>query len=105
MGRRTIFFLTMVLFLASAACSVNFSPKNADDSRVDLQTEPLVLLLAPVNGSTYAEGTRVELHAIAQDTGAGVSRIDFLVDSSTVAELPASDPNGQSSLEVQFTWT
>jgi uncharacterized protein YgiM (DUF1202 family) len=105
MGRRTVFFVVIVLFLASAACSVNFSPNNADNSSADLQSAPLVLLLAPVNGSTYAEGTRVELHAIAQDTQVGVSRIDFLVDSATVDEVPATDPNGQASLEAQFTWT
>jgi hypothetical protein len=105
MGRRTVFLVTIVLFLAATACSVEFTPKSADNSRADLQTEPLVLLLAPVNDSTYAEGTRVELHAIAQDSQVGVSRIVFLVDSAPVGEVPASDPNGQPSLEAQFTWT
>jgi hypothetical protein len=105
MGRRIIFFITIVLFLAATACSVNLSPKKADESSTNLQSAPLVLLLAPVNDSTYAEGTRVELHAIAQDAQAGVSRIDFLVDSATVSEVPASDPKGQASLEAQFTWT
>lgn len=105
MGRRIIFFITIVLFLAATACSVNFSPKGADESSANLQSAPLVLLLAPVNGSTYAEGTHVELYAIAQDAQADVSRIDFLVDSATVGEVPASDPKGQTSLEAQFTWT
>ncbi len=105
MGRRIIFFITIVLFLTVTACSVNFSPKKADESSTNLQSAPLVLLLAPVNGSTYAEGTRVELYAIAQDAQADVSRIDFLVDSATVGEVPASDPKGQTSLEAQFTWT
>ena len=82
MGRRIILFSTIALCLAATACSVNFSPKSADESSANLQTAPLVLLLAPVNGSTYAEGTHVELHAIAQDTQAGVSRIDFLVDTA-----------------------
>jgi hypothetical protein len=105
MGRRTILLVMITMFLAAAACSVDFSPKNADQNSADLQTAPLVLLLAPVNGSTYAEGTGVQLYAIAQDTRADVSRIDFLVDSATVGEVPASNPNGQDSLEARFTWT
>ena len=105
MGRRTILLVTTVMFLAAAACSVDFRSKNDSQSSADLQTAPLVLLLAPVNGSTYAEGTHVELYAIAQDTQADISRIDFLVDSVTVGEVSASDPNGQDSLEAQFTWT
>jgi hypothetical protein len=104
MGQRPLIYITVLLLLAALACNVNFSTK--DETPKNNQTAPLVLLLAPVNGSTYAEGTRVEFHAIAQDSLAGVSRIEFRVDDLPAAEAKTSDPSGQQpSLEAQFTWT
>jgi uncharacterized protein YgiM (DUF1202 family) len=102
MGRRYIFFIIVSLLLASTACNVGFS-SNKNKNSENAQAAPLVLLLAPVNDSTYAEGTHVEFHAIAQDSQAGVSRIEFLVDSIPVGEVPTAEP--QPSLEAQFTWT
>jgi uncharacterized protein YgiM (DUF1202 family) len=103
MGRRYIVFTTIWLVLASVACNVG-SSSNQDQTGEDIQTAPLVLLLAPVNGSTYANGVRVQLHAIAQDSLAGVSRIEFRVDDKAVGEVKADEPDGQPSLEAQIVW-
>jgi hypothetical protein len=85
---------------------MGFSSKdNEAGTGTNVQTAPLVLLLAPVNGSTYAEGTQVGLHAIAQDSLTGVSRIEFRVNDIAIGDVPADDPGGQPSLEAQFAWT
>ena len=68
MGSRRVLLITMLLALAALACSAGLPTDNNETTAADLQTAPLVLVLAPVNGSIYAEGTRVELSAIAQDS-------------------------------------
>ena len=106
MGRRYFILIPTLLALAVLACSVDFSSNSSNEEEaVDIQTVPLVLLLAPVNGSIYAEGTQVELAAIAQDSLALVSRLEFRVDDVPVGDVAAANPDGQPSLEARLTWT
>jgi hypothetical protein len=94
--------LTIGLLLASAAaCNFDTTP---DAEVSDLESGPLVLLIAPVNGSTYAEGIAVQLYAIAQDSLVGVSRLEFQMDGLPIGEVKASNPAGQSVLEGQMVW-
>ena len=90
------------LLLAALACTLTTSP--VDESTARLERAPLVLVLAPVNGSTYAEGTRVALYAIAQDIGSGVARIEFRVDDIPVATVTAEKPTGVPSLLARAEW-
>jgi hypothetical protein len=96
-----VFWSLAWLAAAALACSLGNAADNAAQS---IQSKPLVVILAPANGSTYAEGVQVELHAIAQDAGPGVARIQFRVDDNSVAEVSASDPNGQPSLDARASW-
>ncbi len=93
-----------VLLMASLACSVDFDTQESDQE--DIQSRPLVRLLAPVNNSAYAEGAKVQLYAIAQDSLAGVARIEFrLDDTQMLGEVTAQNPAGEPTLEAHLVWT
>ena len=89
------------LVVGALACTLGNAADNAAPS---IETKPLVVILAPVNGSTYAEGVQVELHAIAQEAGPGVARIEFRVDDNPVATVNASSPDGQPTLDARASW-
>jgi len=93
----------LALMGAILACSLSTTP--VDEAQQRLERAPLVVALAPVNGSVYAEGTRVALYAIAQDTGAGVARITFRMDDMVVGEVTAENPAGVPSLFARADWT
>lgn len=86
---------------AALACSLG-NPSTVQTQ--DLATGPLVVMLAPVNGSVVAEGVDMILYAVAQDTGPGVSRLEFRVDDLAVGEVPAEQLDGQPSLLGQVSW-
>ena len=93
-----------MLLLASLACNANIDSQEPAPS--DIQSRPLVLLLAPVNNSTVAEGATVQFYAIAQDSLAGVARIEFRLDDTLkLGEVTAQNPAGESSLEARMVWT
>ncbi len=93
----------LALIGALLACSLSTTP--VDETQQRLERAPLVVALAPANGSVYAEGTRVALYAIAQDTGAGVARITFRMDDIVVGEVTAENPAGVPSLFARADWT
>jgi hypothetical protein len=104
-GYRLPLVLSLLLIVfAGVACTLENATGGSKISP-DLQTRPLVLILAPANGNVYAEGVAVQFHAIAQDSLAGVARIEFRMDDLLVGEARSDDPNGQPSLEAQTTWT
>lgn len=92
----------LALISATLACTLTTSPANESQKR--LERAPLVLVLAPVNGSTYAEGTRVALYAIAQDTGSGVTRLEFRINDVPIGSVTADNPAGVPSLLARAEW-
>jgi hypothetical protein len=96
-----IVLVVLCLTCITLACNLGDSP---GDSAVDPQA-PLVLLLAPVNGSVIAEGATIALHAIAQDMLAGVARIEFRANEFPVGEVLSDSPGGQPSLDAIVQWT
>jgi len=102
--RQPLMLCLLLLVVAGLACTLENATGGSQVSP-DLQTRPLVVILAPVNASVYAEGTVVQLHAIAQDSLAGVARLEFRMDDLLVGEARSDAPNGQPSLEAQTTWT
>ena len=101
--RWSLGFVWLVLIGAITACSLSLTP--ADEAQRRLERAPLVVALAPVNGSIYAEGTQVVLYAIAQDTGAGVARITFRMNERLIGETTAENPAGVPSLLARANWT
>jgi hypothetical protein len=103
-NRQVYVGITLVLLgLASLACSIDFDAK---DDTTDIQSKPIVRLLAPVNNSIYAEGVEVQLYAIAQDSLAGVARIEFRLDDlEQLGAIFAENPAGEPSLEARIAWT
>jgi uncharacterized protein YraI len=102
--RRQILTVLLSLVVASLACSLNTSSDDTTPDVQAVQTDPLVLLLAPINSSTYVEGTQIELHAIALDSEAGVTRIEFRVDEIPVSDVKSDQPSGQESLDGVVSW-
>lgn len=91
--------------LAFAVLACNLSRLDEGGGSDDADNRPLVALLAPVNGSVYAEGAVVHLYAIAQEPVTGVARIEFRVDDAPVGEIVAEQPEGQTSLDGVVQWT
>jgi hypothetical protein len=98
--------LTLVaalLVLSALACNL----RNESSSEVrerDIIANPLVLIVAPVNGSVFASGAQVTIHAIVQNPPTGVARIEFRVDEAVVGEITSPQPETESSLEGSVTW-
>ncbi|GAB4418332.1 MAG: hypothetical protein Kow00106_14300 [Anaerolineae bacterium] len=92
----------LALLSALLACTLSTSPP--DETTQRLERAPLVLILAPVNGSTYAEGTRVALQAIAQDSASGVARLEFRMDDIVIGTATADNPAGTPSLLARAEW-
>jgi hypothetical protein len=70
-----------------------------------IATRPLVLVLAPVNGSVFAEGAQVQLYATALDPGGHAARIEFRIDDVPVGEAAAPVSGGQDALLARTVWT
>lgn len=102
MMARSLSRLIGVLLFSALACSLDTSPDETGPAQA--RSRPLVLLVAPVNGSVYAEGAQVELYAVAQDA-AGVARLEFRIDEGPLAGSPAAAPGSDGSLSARATWT
>ncbi len=99
------FVLSVLPLLGSLACSLSYHTETQVRTEETVGAKPLVLVLAPVNNSVFAEGIDVQLHAIAQDSLAGVARIEFrLNELATIGEVTASNPSGDASLDAQIVW-
>lgn len=93
----------VVLLAASIACNLTNLSDTATSA--DPAERPLVLLLAPVNGETYAEGVPIVLQAYAHVNSGSVARIEFRVDDLPVGEQSATDPQAANALRAGLTWT
>ncbi len=98
-ARRSWILAAAALMLAGLACNMG----TPGETRVeDLEDRPLVLLLAPLNGSVIAEGAEVALHAVAQESHAGVARIELRADDIPVGEVTGE--GGSPSLAGVVMW-
>ncbi len=70
-----------------------------------IETRPLVLVLAPINGSVFAEGAQVQLYATALDPGGHAARIEFRIDDVPVGEAEAPISGGQDAFLARAEWT
>jgi len=94
----------MLLIVSSLSCSMSTTPEQDSDMQGSVRNNSLVVLLAPINNSTYAEGVQVDFHAIAQDTESGVARIEFRVDDAPVGEVVSKQAGGESTLDAVISW-
>lgn len=102
--------LTLVIFvllIAALSCTLVTETTVTDEDRLVREERPALVLLAPINGNTYAAGTEVTLHAIATDIGGNISRIEFIIDlpgEELLLVYPSDNPEGDSTLEAIVTW-
>lgn len=94
------------LLVATLACSlISESTIRSDDLLVSSQ-RPSLLVLAPLNQSTYAAGTTVIFHAIATDS-VGVARVEFVISVPGGEEklvYATDNPTGELAVEAILTW-
>lgn len=91
----------LLLAAATLACTLTGS---AGPQATGREMLPLVVLIAPVNGSVIAEGTDVVFYALAQDLQGRIARLEFRVDDIPFAEIAAAAPGGQNLLTAQTIW-
>ncbi len=93
--------IAIMLTLVTLSCNIaSRNPTPTDD----LRTRPLVLLIAPVNGSTYAEGAQVEFYALAQDLEGRIARLEFRVDDVPIATSVPATSAERASLTARASW-
>lgn len=73
---RRLLALCVVLACWLSACNLSSVPPTPIPTR----DAPTVQFLFPVNESTVIEGTDLEIQIAALDNGAGIARVDLLVD-------------------------
>lgn len=91
-----------MLALTTLACSL--VSDTSGDATSTAPEAPLVVLLAPVNKSTFAEGAEVTLYAIAQDTQGRIAHLEFRVDDVPAGIVNGANPQGQVALTGQVIW-
>ncbi len=91
-----------LLALPALACTLG---QATQDTAGQIETKPLVLILAPVNGSIYAEGAQVQLYATALDPGGHAARIEFRMDDVLIGTATAPTQTGQNAFLAQTAWT
>jgi hypothetical protein len=65
-----------------------------------------VVWLAPKTGNRYAQGTPIQLYALARDLGTGVAKIEFYDNfDQIIATVTAPNPQGVPELSGIVTWT
>jgi hypothetical protein len=95
---RAVIGLAM-LVTASLACNAQLA-----SSPTAVAQGPLVVFIAPENNSIIAEGAEITLAVNAVDTGAGVSKIDFLVDDNPIGTQTIPAGTGQTSFTARQVW-
>lgn len=88
--------------LATLACNLTNSIDSSSSG--DPAERPLVLLLVPTNGETYAEGVVLTVQAYVQVNTGSVARIEFRVDDLPIGEQTADDPEAANALRADMTW-
>lgn len=99
-----LILLITVLALATLTCNLR-SDSSDQTRRQAILDNPLIMLIAPVNGSVFAEGASVALYAVVQAAPVTVARIEFRVDDVPVGEVRSDQPEGQTMLEGTVLWT
>lgn len=98
-------FVLVMLALAALACNVpGLTPQEAVDDSPPPPAVPSVDIRVPVNGMSYAEGTNVIIQVVGSDAGAGISRIDLLVDDVAAGSSTAPNAAGQAAFLETFEW-
>jgi hypothetical protein len=90
-----------MLSLAALACNVQFggsvqAPAGTPGSSVTFT--------GPANNSVIAEGSNVILVVSARDSGAGVVKVNFLVNGVAIGSQDAPGGQPAASLSAQVTW-
>ncbi|MBL8166087.1 MAG: hypothetical protein JNJ61_29160 [Anaerolineae bacterium] len=70
----------MLLLLALLAAGCNLRTNNATNTPFPTPNIPQVRFLFPENNSTVLEGTEIVIQLLAEDPGAGVTRVELLID-------------------------
>lgn len=91
-----------LLVMASLACSLS-SGANGEPSADE--STPLVLLLAPINNSIFAEGAEVELYALAQDIQDRIARMEFRINDVPLQDSPTLTEPTPGTLAARAQWT
>ncbi len=95
---RVVIGLAM-LVTASLACNAQMA-----SSPTAVVQEPSLVFIAPDNNSIITEGAEITLAVTAVDMGAGISKIDFLVDENPIGTQTIPAGTGQTSFTARTVW-
>lgn len=105
MARRlSLVVVYLVLALAAMACNLSSLGGGNDQQQPGHADAPVVEIRVPANNTPFAEGTRVIIQAVANDAGAGVSRVELLVDDVPAGSSNAPAAQGQPAYVANLEW-
>ncbi len=107
MARRfSLVVVYLVLALAAMACNLSALGGGGDGQQPVVPADaPVVEIRVPANNTPFAEGTRVIIQAVANDAGAGVSRVELLVDDVLAGSSNAPAAQGQPAYVANLEWS
>jgi hypothetical protein len=93
--------LTVVLLpLVLAACTL----QRGTPTPLPTPDTPAVEFLSPLNGSSVVEGTDLTIELVARDAGAGVARVELLVDELLHQEGAPVDSAAVPTFTIIMNW-
>ena len=90
----------LLLALVAAACNL----QQGTPTPLPTPDAPAVEFLSPVNGSNVFEGTDLTVELVARDAGAGVARVELLVDDVSHQEGSPVDSDVVPVFTVTMNW-
>lgn len=88
----------MIVVGLTAACNL------AAPTPVPTPDLPTVAIIAPLNNATVVEGFDLTLDIVAQDAGAGIARIELLIDDFIVDEFRPVERIEEPVFRVETNW-
>src|SRR5450432_3885707 len=90
-----------MLLMASLACAV---PIGGSVAPTAVAQAASVVFIAPENNSTIAAGSTITFAVNASNGSAGVSKVDFLIDDTSIGTSTIPTGTTDTSFTVQQNW-
>ena len=93
--------MLLVVLLLVTACSLPVTNTNDDNAIVGA---PVVDIIAPLPNATYLNGVVVNIQASISNAGEDIARVEFAIDSTTIASQQTPNAANAAIFSISQTW-